>query len=130
MPHVVESWPTPIIFSGYEIGVAIQTGRSLSKTPVDNPVREAYRLWGNNALENGRASWDQTAVLYAARGARNYWELSRGRCDVDETGRIEWHADRQGPHAYLVEKMNPSVLTNEIEDLMCQPPIRAGLITS
>ena len=117
--HVVENWPTPIVFSGWEIGAPIQTGRALSATPADNPVREAYRLW-DNALENGRASWDQTAVLYAVRGAADYWELRRGQCNVDDEGRTYWHDDQEGPHAYLVQKMPPTAMAEVIENLMCR----------
>jgi inosine-uridine nucleoside N-ribohydrolase len=118
---VVQNWPTPIVFSGYEIGAAIPTGRALRATPIDNPVREAYRLW-DQALEQGRASWDQTAVLYAVRGAADYWELRRGRCDVDDAGRTHWQDDSQGPHAYLVQRMPPADVANVIEQLMCRVP--------
>jgi len=123
--RVVETWPTPIIFSGDELGNAIQTGRALSRTPIRNPVREAYRLW-QNALDTGRASWDQTAVLFAVRGAQDYWDLAQGRCDVDDSGRIEWRNDPQGSHAYLAKKMSPATLAEVIEELMVQPPVLAG----
>jgi inosine-uridine nucleoside N-ribohydrolase len=119
--HAVAHWPTPIVFSGYEIGVAIQTGRSLRATPADNPVREAYRLW-ENAIENGRASWDQTAVLYAVRGEGDYWELRHGWCEVDDAGRTHWQDDSTGPHAYLVQRMPPAAMAEVIEDLMCRVP--------
>jgi len=119
--HLIQQWPTPIVFSGFEIGDVIKTGRSLQATSPNNPVREAYRLW-ENALENNRPSWDQTAVLYAVRGTKDYWKLSRGRCDVADDGRTDWHADEQGPHAYLVEKMNPAALAGVIEELMARPP--------
>jgi hypothetical protein len=63
--YAIEHWPTPIIFSGGELGSRIQTGAGLTKLPADSPVRRAYKLY--NGLTN-RASWDQTAVLYAVRG--------------------------------------------------------------
>ena len=121
--RLVRDWPTPIVFSGYEIGAAILTGRSLQATPTRNPVREAYRLWAN-ALVHNRPSWDQTAVLYAVRGLGNYWIMRRGQCDFDETGRTEWRDDPQGPHAFLVEKMLPAALAEIIEDLMARVPAR------
>ncbi len=59
-------WPTDVYFSG--AGTNVITGNTkLPKTSRDNPVRKSYELWGNNALKNGRSSWDQIAVLYAAR---------------------------------------------------------------
>ena len=67
----------------------------MPQTPVDNPVREAYRLW-NDALSAGRSSWDQIAVLAAVvvgafacsqSTARDGGEAVDGRDDVDEPGR-------------------------------------------
>src|SRR5262249_35352886 len=71
--RVLNDWPTPVVFSGFEIGARILTGRRLRDQPEPNPVRTAYLRF--NGLEN-RESWDQTAVLYAVRGARDYWTES------------------------------------------------------
>lgn len=74
--YVLEHWPTPVIFSGGELGSRIQTGAGLTKLPTNSPVRRAYELY--NGLTN-RASWDQTAVLYAVRGfnggLKEVWDL-------------------------------------------------------
>ena len=61
---VVDGWPTPIIFSGFEIGKEIMTGAGLRESRKDNPVRRGYELYNN--LQN-RQSWDQMTVLYAVR---------------------------------------------------------------
>jgi inosine-uridine nucleoside N-ribohydrolase len=118
---LVEAWPTPVVFTGFELGDPIKTGRALIPTPENNPVRECYRLF-DNSLEKGRASWDQTAVLYAVRGARDYWTLRRGRCEVQDDGLTLWHDDPQGPHAYLVQKMPLADITALIDELMARPP--------
>ena len=119
--RLVEGWPTPVVFTGFELGDPIKTGRALIPTPENNPVRECYKLF-DNALEKGRASWDQTAVLYAVRGARDYWTLQRGRCQVQDDGLTVWHDDPQGPHAYLVQKMPLAEITALIDELMARPP--------
>ena len=55
---IIDNWPTPIIFSGSEIGENIKTGRILSdKTPINNPVRKSFELFAaiqpeNNILVN------------------------------------------------------------------------------
>ena len=69
--HVLTHWPTPIVVSPE--GGDIQTGARLRDTPAENPVREAYRLWWHGEVKN-RSSWDQVAVLYAVRGAGDYFE--------------------------------------------------------
>ena len=46
--ELLQKWPMPFYMS--PAGKQIITGnRRLPKTPEANPVREAYRLWGNNA---------------------------------------------------------------------------------
>ena len=119
--RLVEGWPTPVVFTGFELGDPIKTGRALIPTPENNPVRECYKLF-DNALEKGRASWDQTAVLYAVRGVHDNWTLQRGRCQVQDDGLTIWHDDPQGPHAYLVQKMSLPEITALIDELMARPP--------
>jgi inosine-uridine nucleoside N-ribohydrolase len=129
---VVDEWPTPIMFSGFEIGQMIFTGPRLSTgTPPDNPVRVAYELWDrvfaqrfqpDFDLESGiwpHSSYDQTAVLYAVRGLGDYWEANRdGRNRVHEDGSNEWVPGPSSGHAYLVEKMPREEVARIIEDLM------------
>jgi len=118
---LLAAWPTPIVFSGYEVGINIVTGPSLQATPDANPVKEAYRLW-ENALAHGRASWDQTAILYAVRGPADSWDLRRGRCAADDAGRTHWTDDPQGPHAYLIPRRPPHELAALIGALMARLP--------
>lgn len=122
----IRNWPTPIIFSGFEIGRAIQTGAGLSAAPKSSPVRRAYELY--NGL-NDRASWDQTAVLYAVRGLdgglSHLWTLRRqGRIRVDDNGGNTWDEDAEdGPaQAYLQQKANPAEVAALIEKLMLAAP--------
>ena len=76
-------WPTPIVFSGFEVDSVVKTGGVLqSAVPEDNPVREAYRLHTGG---DDRKSWDLTAGWYAVRGPDGFFDTC--------TGRIEVHAD-------------------------------------
>ena len=106
----VENWPTPIVFTGWEIGQVIMTGARLTALPESSPVRRAYELY--NGLTD-RQSWDQTAVLYAVRGLGggldDFWDLD---------GSNEWHSSPDKNHAYLVEKMLPEEVAIYIEELM------------
>ena len=70
---VVNEWPGPILWQGYEVGAAIITGAELQKTPASNPVRRAFELrphHGAPALAHGKPSHDQATVLLAVRGAQ------------------------------------------------------------
>ena len=121
--RALSDWPTPVVFSGFEIGARILTGRRLRDVPETSPVRAAYLHF--NGLED-RQSWDQTAVLYAVRGAAAYWtESEPGLCLMHAGvpfGFNEWIPTPRKGHRYLVEKMPPADLARVIEELMMRPP--------
>jgi len=126
--EAIEKWPTPIYFTGAEIGKKILTGPALISTPSTNPVRLCYRLY--NGLKP-RPSWDQTAVLFAAEclceKSCRFWDLSPpGRALIRRDGYNLWQpsAKNKGscPHYYLIEKMSPARVAAYIESLMVMPP--------
>ena len=119
-------WPTPVVFSGFEIGSRVFTGKGLRAAPETSPTRAAYLHF--NGLEN-RESWDQTAVLYAVRGAADYWtESEPGLCLMHASllsAYNEWIPTPRKSHRYLIEKMPPTDVARVIEDLMLRPPARS-----
>ncbi len=123
--YAFENWPTPIIFSGYEIGHRIRTGPALADLPGTHIVRRAYELWG--ALD-GRPSWDQASVLYAVRAIDNgpaaeYWELSgKGWIEVKDDGSNTWNSDPHGRHRYKIEQRPPGIIAGEIDAMMARDP--------
>jgi hypothetical protein len=122
--HVVDNWPTPILLSGFSIGQGISTGPSLQSTPTTNPVRRAYELF-NNALKNGRSSWDPTAVLAAVRNPEKYWSVvSGGCCTVSEKGVSSWSPTPDRKHAYLVAKLDNKEMAKVLGELMAEAPAK------
>lgn len=115
--RAVKAWPTPVVFSGWEIGVKVLTGGALANDPPSSPVRRAYELF--NGISPHK-SWDQTAVLYAARGTANLWSLERGRCVVKPDGSNSWSPMPDGPHARLLEEESPAAVAAVIEALMTE----------
>ena len=134
---VVNTWPTEIVFSGYEIGEEILTCPPQSKTDFRiNPVTMIYHLWDLEFArrfeadfdpENGiwpHSSYDQTAVLFAVRGKANYWQLhEKGYNHIFSDGSNEWREDHDKNHAYLLELMPRAELAKEIEFLMAKRPL-------
>lgn len=118
----VNSWPTPILFSGWEIGKDILTGHTLkAKLPQNNLVRRAYELYlGPNKTQ--RESWDQSAVLAAVRGTGDYWDVVQGTVVILPDGSNEWHDGPGKEHSRLVKKMEPRDVAAVIEEFMAQPP--------
>ncbi|NCC60709.1 MAG: DUF1080 domain-containing protein [Verrucomicrobiae bacterium] len=124
--RAINDWPTPIIFSGFEIGARIFTANTLKSKPETNPIRMGYEwYWGKKENIN-RESWDLTTVLYAVRGAEPYWTLSEpGKCLMHAThgyGENEWIPYAKGNHRYLIEKMPPAEVGKVIDELICREP--------
>lgn len=121
---VCEEWPSPVVFSGGEVGEAIGTGaRLFSETPPENPVRKAYELY--NGPGKNRSSWDQTAMLFAIRGEAGVFRLSpEGTNSVGADGKNAWAAAPGGRHRYLIKTASDREIAKVIEDLMVQAPRR------
>jgi hypothetical protein len=122
---LLKDWPTPIFISG--AGGNIITGnKKLPLTPAVNPVRRAYELW-NNALIEGRSSWDQVAVLFAARPS--YFNVGpNGTLQQNIKSETFWNVELDNPkhHRVIPEKAN-SELEDIIEDLMSEPPSKVDV---
>jgi inosine-uridine nucleoside N-ribohydrolase len=86
---VFERWPTPILFSGFEIGrdllyPASSIDRDFAYARW-HPIVESYRAY--KKMPYDRPTWDLTAVLEAVRGDRNYFQRSEaGTVRVDADG--------------------------------------------
>lgn len=120
------NWPTPVIFSGFEIGKQVKTGlRVIADPSLNSPVKDvfAHCIPLSKQDKDGRMSWDQTAVLVAIRGTKPYYTLKRGRY-IAKGGNNGWQDDPNGNHYYLVEKMPASQVTEEIETLMMHQPAK------
>jgi hypothetical protein len=124
---VIEHWPdqeAPIVFSGYEIGSTINTGKLYRDLP-NSPMRRCYEL-AYNSLEKGRASWDQTTILHAVRGLQHagvtYWStVTGGNNVIDEQGGNRWEAAPLRQHSYLVRSLPDKAMAELLDRLMVQP---------
>lgn len=121
---LLKLWPVEACFSG--AGSDVITGNvKLSETPVDNPVRKSYELWGNNALKNGRSSWDQIAVLYAARP--ELFTIEQGVLRQNDNMETYWtpvtnQSPRSRNHCKIIPAVRKEELAFIIEELMSEQP--------
>ncbi|WP_417915102.1 nucleoside hydrolase [Candidatus Electronema sp. JM] len=117
--YVAAHWPTPIIFAGFELGKDIVTGAALRRLPENNPIRRSYEL--HNKLA-GRPSWDQIAVYYAVMTANGeqipFWSKIHGSNAVSEDGSNRWLNEKNGRHAYLVQRGDSAKIAARLEQLM------------
>jgi inosine-uridine nucleoside N-ribohydrolase len=124
---VFTDWPTPIVFSGFEIGRAIEyPATSIERDfryVANHPLAEAYRLYMKMPYD--RPTWDLTSVLYAVRPDRGYFGLSEpGTVSVDGKGQTVHTPSPDGRRRYL--KVTPDQITRVREalaQLSSQPPM-------
>lgn len=123
--EVVRDWPTRIVFSPKEICWAMTGGRLVREAPANNPVRKAYELWMERTKKTSNHSADLTAILYAVRGAANYWiEVRGGHLELQSDAYGEWKPGPPGNQSYLAVKMPLEELAVVLDELLVQPPLR------
>jgi len=119
---VAEQWPTPVVYSGFEIGKPIMTGeRLITETPESNPVRVAFETNPMVDAKKNRHSWDETAVLFGVRGFKDYWTIGTGEIKIEPDGKNAWLPNGKSRH-YLIAKKPVADMKQVIEDLMVAPP--------
>lgn len=123
--YVINHWPTPVVFAGFELGKDVLTGAQLRTLPPKNPVRRSYELYNGIA---DRPSWDQVAVYYAVMSAdgqqTDWWSRVHGRNTVSMDGRNHWlnKGDAAADHAYLVQRGTTVEIAALLEQLMLTAP--------
>ena len=123
--YVFKNWPTPIIFTGFEIGWEIRTGLRLKDMEVEkNPVKDVFRISIPMAEEdkNGRMSWDETAVLIAVYGTKGFFSTVSGTITVNFDGSNGWINSAEGKHVYVVQEMPVDQMSRFLEDRMMHLP--------
>ena len=102
--YCLANWENDVVFCGWEIGNEIVTGGDYLKERAEpaSPLYRGYELYNNF---QGRASWDQVAILPILEEFGDYFTISRdGRCEVDDTGYNRWVKGPASNHGYVVFK--------------------------
>ena len=98
--QLAERWPTPMVFSGFEIGIALPyPARSIERDygyVTHHPLADAYIHY--IPPPHNRPTWDLTAVLFAVLGDRGYFDVSPARSGHDQQG---WVVPLRGNFARL-----------------------------
>ncbi len=123
---VAKDWPTPILWSGFEIGIAVPyPGKSIEKDfgyVANHPVADAYRLF--EKMPYDRPTWDLTSVLVAVLPDRGYFDLSpAGRVTVEADGFTSFAPAENGRDHYLVLPADRrDRVVEALIQLVSQPP--------
>ena len=123
---LAEEWPTPVYWSGFEIGLAIrypaisieQDFRYVDK----HPIPESYQAYVPTPHE--RPTWDLTSVLWAVRQSRGYFGVSEaGSVTVLDDGETTFSASPKGTHFYLTADDTKKEAVRELfTALVSEPP--------
>lgn len=124
--NTFRKWPTPILFSGFEIGAKIFTGGKVAARDDDGPVTTAYRFNLKTYTKDGesnRQSWDQTTVLIAVRNPSDYFYVNGpGRFEVRDDGFNTWNPAVDAGHYFISHKYPYQKISDAIEALMLHSP--------
>lgn len=124
---IVASWPTPVVWSGFEIGKALTYPHESIEQDYryveHHPLSEAYVLY--NPPPHNRPTWDLTSVLYAVRPHRGYFDLSpKGTVRVADDGFTTFEERATGRDRYLIIRPDQKGRTTEaLVQLSSQPPM-------
>lgn len=129
--YAVQNWPIELMFVGREIGSVpsdLKAGAKLKSLPEDNPIRFGYALWFGGEPKDRHVA-DQTTVLFAVRGLKDYWDAeTKGRMDLNADMTFRWKSEPDGRQSYLLKrkvdgKPNDRAIEQVIEELMMQKPM-------
>ncbi|MCB1224468.1 MAG: nucleoside hydrolase [Verrucomicrobiales bacterium] len=129
---LAQEWPTPVVWSGFEIGIATAYPHQSIEHDFDyvphHPVKDASVRY--NPPPHDRPNWDPTAALYAILPEREYFGLTpEGAVDVDDEGATEFKTKGKnqpiGNHrALLLTPTQAERVREAIVELASQPPRR------
>lgn len=121
--RVASDWPTPIVWSGWEIGVAspfpaTAIDHGYAHAPRD-PVREGYQLY--NPTPHERPTWDLSSVLHAVYPEHGYFALSTGgRVTVEDDGFTRFKpAQTGGRDRFLTATPEQAARVRGVYEMLC-----------
>ena len=123
---LAEQWPTPIVWSGFEIGItAAYPATSIERDyeyVAHHPLKEAYYLY--NPPPHDRPTWDLTSVLYAVCPDRDYFALSApGAVEVEDDGFTRFTPKQGGRDRFLIlDEVRTARVREALVQLSSQPP--------
>ena len=121
--YVADHWPTPIFFSGYEIGDSIFTGlpfirHTQKRFPLQLIFQTGLHCWHEDST--GHPSWDETAVLAAIDTAHRLFDLHPGHIQIRADGFNSWENNPEGHQYYLMLKTPRPVLARIIDGYLLE----------
>lgn len=128
---LMKDWPTPMIFSGFDIGLAVTFPYNALDSDfryvAHHPIVDAFKIYVPKPEDH--PAWDATAVLEAIRPDSGYFSLSPpGRVAVSEKNVTAFTPDAQGRCRYLMINHEQAIRVRQLlVDLVSEPPLQLNL---
>ena len=131
---VYSNWPTPIVDSGFEIGISmLYPAYSIDHDyayVAHHPIADTYRTYAEETKRkwpHDHPTYDLTAVLYAARPDRDYFSLSKpGKITVLPDGASRFDEADGGTQRYLIMNDEQKARTLEAMVMLASEPPDLG----
>jgi len=122
---LADEWPTPAIWSGYEIGTALPYPAASIEHDyayaAHHPLAESYVLY--QPPPHNRPTWDLTSVLAVVRPNRGYFGLSQpGRVAIGADGRTTFAPAADGRDRHLTATPEQAARAVEAFVTLCSEP--------
>lgn len=119
-----KEWPTPIVFSGFELGVDVLirecTLLNDYMSPEPNILQQSVIFYLGGLGK--QPTWDLTSVLFVVRpeAGRNYFSLSEaGTVTVRDDGTTFFTADQAGKHRCFISSPEQKIRVEEAFVNLC-----------
>lgn len=124
--RIAADWPTPVIWSGYEIGIAAaypwQSIMEDYNYAEPHLIKDSYLAYVPEQPHD-RPTWDLTAALYAIHPDRGYFGFSpMGHVKVDDEGRTDFGEKKDGNDRYLIMDAVQTEKVREAFVQLCSEP--------
>lgn len=117
---ILTTWPTPIVFIGFELGPYASCGAYYGLTTTD-PIGYYYANWGIAA--NGRQGWNEISALVALRGpAMAGFSTVAGTNAINTATGFNTFTAGPGTHCYVVPLVSQRALQQAIDGI-CAPGV-------
>lgn len=125
---LAKEWPTPIIWSGFEIGIAaayphVSIEKDFNYVP-HHPVKDSYYLY--NPPPHDRPTWDLSSVLAVVYPDRGFFNLSvPGEVTVLDDGFTRFKKKDMGRDQFLImDQVQAARVREAMIQLVVEPPAR------
>lgn len=125
---VFEEWPTKVVTSPFEVGIAIQyPGSSIENdfgwAENGHPMVEAYKSY--LPMPYDRPTWDLTSLLYAVEGDSFFTMHGPFKMEVTELGGTIFTPDENGDRYYMmVDKAQAEAVNKRFQEILPSKPAR------